>query len=65
MINEPTTPTSVTNQGMTLSSVVNIPLTPRVSDSLWLSSTLPWQLDEPWEYENDIAYNTPVTNQAI
>jgi hypothetical protein len=65
MINEPTTPTSVTNQGVTLSSVVNIPLTPRVSDSLWLSSTLPWGLDEPWEYENELAYNTQVNNLEI
>jgi len=55
MINEPTFPTNVDN----------IELAPRVIDSLWLSSTLPWQLDEPWEYENDIAYNTPVTNQTI
>jgi hypothetical protein len=55
MINETTVPTNVSN----------IALPPRIGDALWLSSTLPWQLDEPWEYENDIAYNTPVNNQTI
>jgi len=55
MINEPTNPTNVSN----------IELTPRVIDSLWLSATLPWQLDEPWEYENEIGFNTLVTNQTI
>jgi hypothetical protein len=56
---------SVVNLQTTPTGIINQLLTPRVSDSLWLSSTLPWGLDEPWEYENDITYNTPVTNQTI
>ncbi len=55
MINEPTFPTNVSN----------IELAPRIADALWISATMPWELDTPWEYENDIQYNTPVTNQTI
>jgi len=65
IINEPTVSTSTTNQGVMLSSVINTPLTPRVLDSLWLSSTMPWELDAPWEYENELAYNTQVNNLEI
>jgi hypothetical protein len=65
MINEPTNPTNVSNLITTQSSVDNIALVPRIADALWISATMPWELDTPWEYENDIAYNTPVINQTI
>jgi hypothetical protein len=65
MINEPTTPTSVTNQQTLQTGVINKQITPRANSALWLFSTLPWQLDEPWEFKTDVAYNTLVTNQTI
>ena len=65
MENLPTQTVNVSNVATTDAAMSNTSLTARINDALWLSATLPWQLDEPWAYENDIAYNTLVTNQTI
>jgi len=62
MINEPTTPTSVTNQTVTPTSINNLPIPTTRVEELWMESVLPWQLDLIWEYEPIIKSNTEVTN---